>query len=49
MLVQVSDFLFNLGSMFFNSILSDWGIIGLGLISTFLIVRVVNFIRRFFK
>lgn len=49
MLVQVSQFLYSVGSMFFNSIMSEWGIIGIGLISTFLIIRVVNFIRRFFK
>lgn len=49
MLVQVSTFLFSVGSQFFSSIMSDWGIIGLGLIATFLLIRVVNFIKRFFK
>lgn len=49
MLVQVSNFLFSVGLSLFNSIMSDWGIIGLGLISTFLLIRVVNFMKRFFK
>lgn len=49
MLTQVAQFLFSTGSRFFNSILSDWGIIGYGILSTFLIVRVTNFIRRFFR
>lgn len=48
-MVEVSNWLFNIGSMFFQSILNDWGIIGLGLISTFILVRVVNFIKRFFR
>lgn len=49
MLTQVSSFLFSVGKLFFDSILSDWGIIGLGLIATFLVIRVVKFIKRFFK
>lgn len=48
-MVDVAAFLFNTGSMFWQSLLNDWGIIGLGLVSTFLIVRVANFIRRFFR
>lgn len=49
MLVDVANFLFNTSVSFFNSIMTDWGIIGIGLISTFLLIRVVNFIKRFFK
>lgn len=48
-MVDVAQWLFNTGILFFNSLLSDWGIIGLGIISTFLLVRVVNFMRRFFR
>lgn len=49
MLVQVSNFLFSVGLSLFNSLMTEWGIIGLGLVSTFLLIRVVNFIKRFFK
>lgn len=49
MLVDVANFLFNTSISFFNSIITDWGIIGVGLIATFLLIRVANFIRRFFK
>lgn len=49
MLLQVSEFLFNVATNIFDSLLSDWGIIGLGIVSTFLLIRVVNFIRRLFK
>lgn len=49
MLIQVSEFIFKTALDFFNSLLSDWGIIGLGIVSTFLLIRVVNFIRRLFK
>lgn len=49
MLLQVAQFLFNTASDFFNSLLSDWGIIGFGIVATFLLVRVTNFIRRFFR
>lgn len=48
-MVEVADFLFNSGIAFFNSLVNDWGIIGIGIVSTFLLIRVVNFIRRFFK
>lgn len=48
-MVEVANYLFNTSILFFNSLMSDWGIIGIGVISTFLLVRVVNFIRRFFK
>lgn len=49
LLTTVAQFLFSVGSKFFNSILTDWGIIGLGVLSTFVIIRVVNFVRRLFK
>lgn len=49
MLVQVAEFLFNTGTMFFNSIMTTWGIIGMGIVSTFILVRVANFIKRFFR
>lgn len=46
---QTAQWLFSTGLSFFNSIMSDWGVIGVGLVSTFLIIRVVNFVKRFFK
>lgn len=46
---EVAQYLFNTSILFFNSIVSDWGIIGMGILSTFLLIRVVNFMRRFFK
>lgn len=49
MFVQVADFLFSTGKLIFDSLLTDWGIIGIGILSTFFIVRVTNFIKRFFK
>lgn len=48
-MLDVANWLFSTGLSFFNSILSDWGIVGIGILSTFLLVRVVNFMRRFFK
>lgn len=48
-MLDVANWLFNTGLRFFNSVLNDWGIIGIGILSTFLLVRVVNFMRRFFK
>lgn len=48
-MVDVANYLFNTSILFFNSLMSDWGIIGIGIVSTFLLVRVANFIRRFFK
>lgn len=48
-LVQVAQWLFDNGVRLFNSIVNDWGIIGLGLVSTFLLVRVANFMHKFFK
>lgn len=48
MLKEVATFLFNSGKLFFDSLLSDWGIIGLGIISCFIIPRITNFIKRFF-
>lgn len=48
-MTEVATWLFNVGIAFFNSLLYDWGIIGFGVISTFLLIRVVNFIKRFFK
>lgn len=44
MLAQVADFLFLSGKKFFDSLLTDWGIIGFGIISMFVFPRVVNFI-----
>lgn len=49
MFTQTANWLFSIGSSFFNSLLSDWGIIGFGVLSTFLIVRVFNFVKRFFR
>lgn len=49
MLVQVADFLFSSGKKFFDSLLTDWGIIGFGIISVFVLPRVVNFMKRFFR
>lgn len=49
MLVQVADFLFMSGKKFFDSLLTDWGIIGFGIISMFVFPRVVNFMKRFFR
>lgn len=48
-MLDVANWIFSTGLSFFNSILSDWGIIGVGILSTFLLIRVVNFMRRFFK
>lgn len=48
-LITITVWLFNTGKSLFDSILTDWGIIGLGILSTFLIIRVVNFMKRFFK
>lgn len=49
MLSQTADFLFSSGKKFFDSFLSDWGIIGYGIIIVFIIPRVVNFMKRFFR
>lgn len=48
-MAQVAQWLFDTGSLFFNSIMTDWGIVGLGVIATFLIIRVVNFVKRFLR
>lgn len=48
-MTTVAQYLFSTGQLFFNSILTDWGIIGYGILSTFIIIRVVNFVRRLFK
>lgn len=49
MLTQVAQFLFNSGKSFFDSFMSDWGIIGYGIVIAFVIPRVVNFMKRFFQ
>lgn len=49
MLVTVANSLFQWGKMFFQSLITDWGIIGFGIVCTFILVRVVNFIKRFFR
>lgn len=49
MLLQVANFMFDSSRKLFQSMLTDWGIIGLSLIGTFLLIRVANFMRRFFK
>lgn len=48
-MVDVANFLFDTGRKFFNSFLSDWDVIGYGIISVFVVPRVYNFIRRFFR
>lgn len=48
-LVQVADFLYSTSLSLFNSLKSDWGILGLFILSSFLLIRVANFMRRFFK
>lgn len=48
MLANVADFLFTSGKKFFDSLLTDWGIIGMGIIFMFIMPRVVNFMKRFF-
>lgn len=49
MFVQVGNFLIDTMLKYFNSIATDWGIIGIGMISIFVLQRVINFIKRFFK
>lgn len=49
MFVEVANFIFTFGLSLFQSISTTWGIIGMGLLSTFLLLRVVNFIKRFFR
>lgn len=49
MFVQVANFLFSLAKQIFDSISTSWGVIGFGILSTFLFARVINFIRRFFR
>ena len=47
-MVDVADFIFSICKNFFDSFLSDWGIIGFGIISIFIIPRVANFVKRLF-
>lgn len=49
MLNLVANYIFTVGKQLFDSLLSVWGIIGLGIVFNFLLVRVVNFIKKFFK
>ena len=46
---ETAAWLFKFATALFNSMMTTWGILGVGLISTFLVVRVVNFIKRFLK
>lgn len=49
MFLQVANFLFDSGKRIFDSLLSDWGIIGISVIASFVLIRVAEFIKRFFK
>lgn len=49
MLAKVATFLFDSGKEIFDSILNDWGLIGYGIIFMFIMPRVVNIMKRFFK
>lgn len=46
---ELAQWVFNTGSSFFQSLLTDWDILGFFIIAYFLIVRVVNFVKRFLK
>lgn len=48
-MTEVANFLFVSGKKFFDSFLSDWGIIGFGMIAVFVVPRIVNFMKRFFR
>ncbi len=47
--VDVANWLFTSGQTIFSSLVSQWGIIGVGIVATFLLVRVSNFMHRFFR
>lgn len=47
--VNAGTWLFQSAQSLFSSMLKDWGIIGIGIIATFLLVRVSNFMHRFFR
>lgn len=49
MLKEVANFLLNSGKLFFDSIMIDWGVIGYGIVAVFVIARLENFVKRFFK
>lgn len=48
-LITVSNTLFRWLKSFYDSFLSDWGIIGMAIISFLVIPRVTNFMRRMFR
>lgn len=49
MLMQIFDYFSSVFLSLFNSFLSDWGFIGLSIVFVFVIVRVVNFVKRLFR
>lgn len=48
MITQVSKWLFDSLALIFNGILT-WGIIGFGMVSVYLIGRIINLIKKFFR
>lgn len=47
-LIQTADIMISWMKMFYDSFLTDWGILGMAIISFFVVPRVVNFIKRMF-
>lgn len=46
---QTAQSLFTWIKVFFDSLLTDWGIIGFAILAFFIVPRVENFIRRMFR
>lgn len=48
-LISTANYLLQWAKSFYDSFLTDWGILGMAIISFFVLPRVTNFIRRMFK
>lgn len=48
-LILVANTLFNWVKRFYDSLMSDWGILGYAIVSSFVIARVIRFMRKMFR